>query len=159
MPQVSIVDSNHFFNRARDYARERAAFFMNQFENLHNADVHYLKTGPEIHRQMGGRIDAFVCSAGTGGTIAGISRFLKERDEGVEVVLADPEGSGLFNKVKYGVLFTPQEKEGHRLKNPFDTVVEGIGLTRPTANFSSAMIDNAFKVTDREALHLAHYLI
>ena len=55
----------------------------------------------------------------------------------------------MFNKVKYGVLFTNQEKEGHRLKNPFDTVVEGVGLNRATANFSKATIDDAFKVTDQ----------
>ena len=63
--------------------------------------------------------------------------------------MADPEGSGLFNKVKYDVLFTGREKEGHRLKNPFDTVVEGVGLNRATANFEKAKIDDAFKVTDR----------
>ena len=80
-------------------------------------------------------MDCFICGGGTGGTLAGVSKYLKSRNEKIEIVLADPEGSGLFNKVQYGVLFTSQEKEGHRLKNPFDTVVEGVGLNRATANF------------------------
>ena len=65
----------------------------------------------------------------------------------------------MFNKVKYNVLFTRQEKEGYRLKNPFDTIIEGVGLNRPTKNFDQAIIDDAIKITDVEALHTAHYLI
>jgi cysteine synthase A len=91
--------------------------------------------------------------------LAGVSKYLKEKKQSTEIVLADPEGSGLFNKVKFGVLFTNQEKEGHRLKNPFDTVVEGVGLNRPTANLNEASIDDAFRVTDREVLHMSAYLI
>jgi cysteine synthase A len=68
-------------------------------------------------------ISTFICSAGTGGTIAGVSKYLKGKKKDIKVVLADPQGSGLFNKVKYNVLFTIQEKEGFRLKNPFDTVI------------------------------------
>ena len=73
---------------------------------------------------------------------------MKEKNKNIKIILADPEGSGLFNKVKYGVLFTKQEKEGYRLKNPFDTVVEGVGLNRATANFDNATLDDAFKITD-----------
>jgi cysteine synthase A len=65
----------------------------------------------------------------------------------------------LYNKVKFNILYTNQEREGYRLKNPFDTVVEGVGLNRPTNNFNQATIDEAYKVTDLEALHMAHYLI
>lgn len=111
VPQVSIVDPNHFYNRARDYARQNEACFLNQFDNLDNLEVHYRQTGPEIYQQMGGRIDAFVCSAGTGGTIAGVAKYLKQATkDGIKIVLADPEGSGLHAKVKYGTLFTVQEK-------------------------------------------------
>lgn len=159
-PQVSIVDSKHFFNQARDYALQHKALFLNQFDNLDNAEVHYKTTGPEIYEQMEHRLDSFICSAGTGGTIAGISRFLKEKTGGkCQIVLADPEGSGLYAKIKYGILFTKQEKEGYRLKNPFDTVIEGVGLTRPTLNFEQAQIDDALKITDEEALHMSYYLI
>ena len=109
VPQVSIVDSKHFFNQARDYAISHNAFFLNQFENLDNAEMHYKTTGPEIMAQMNGQIDAFVCGAGTGGTIAGISRYFKEQtNRRVDMILADPEGSGLHSKVKYGILFTKQ---------------------------------------------------
>jgi cysteine synthase len=159
VPPVSIVDANHFFNLAQNHSADHQAYFTNQFENLDNAKVHELTTGPEIYRQTNGLLDCFLCGAGTGGTLAGVSKYLKQKNPNIQVVLADPEGSGLFNKVKYGVLFTSQEKEGHRLKNPFDTVVEGVGLNRSTANFSAATIDEAFKVSDQEVLHMAHYLI
>ncbi len=109
VPQVSIVDPNHFFNKARDYAKINNAYFLNQFDNLDNLDVHFRETGPEIFKQMNGRIDAFVCSAGTGGTIAGVSKYLKEATfNRVDIVLADPQGSGLHSKIKYGALFTIQ---------------------------------------------------
>ena len=88
-----------------------------------------------------------------------MSKYLKEKNKNIQIILADPEGSGLFNKVKYGVLFTNQEKEGHRLRNPFDTVVEGVGLNRATANYDRATLDDAYKVTDEQVLHMAYYLI
>ena len=90
-----------------------------------------------------------MASAGTGGTIAGVSNFLKEKNQNIDIILADPEGSGLYNKIKYGVLFTNQEKEGYRLKNPFDTVIEGVGLNRQTKNFNQAIIDDAYKIKDQ----------
>ena len=109
VPQVSIVDSKHFFNQARDYAEENNAHFLNQFENLDNAKMHEKTTAPEIYEEMGHSIDAFICSAGTGGTIAGISQYLKKKTKGkTKIILADPEGSGLYSKIKYGILFTKQ---------------------------------------------------
>ena len=76
VPQVSIVDPNHFYNKAKEYAKSKGAFFLNQFDNLDNCKVHYQQTGPEIFEKLK-NIDAFVCSAGTGGTIAGVSKYLK----------------------------------------------------------------------------------
>ena len=142
------MDSNHFFNLAQEYAHKNGAYFTNQFENLENAKIHEKTTGPEIYKQTNGLVDCFICGGGTGGTLAGVSQYLKRKNPNIKVVLADPEGSGLFNKVKFDVLFTNQEKEGHRLKNPFDTVVEGVGLNRVTANFEKASIDDAYKVND-----------
>lgn len=110
VPPVSIVDSEHFYNLAQRYASEHQAYFTNQFENLDNQKVHYETTGPEIYRQTNGLIDSFICGAGTGGTLAGVSKYLKQKNQKIKIILADPEGSGLFNKVKYGVLFTRQEK-------------------------------------------------
>ena len=121
--------------------------------------IHEKTTGPEIYRQTKGLVDCFIWGGGTGGTLAGVSKYLKSRNQKIEIILADPEGSGLFNKVQYGVLFTSQEKQGHRLKNPFDTVVEGVGLNRATANFQKATIDSAYKVTDQQILHMAYYLL
>lgn len=100
-----------------------------------------------------------MCSAGTGGTLAGVSKYLKQNKASVQIVLADPQGSGLHNKVKYGVLYTGEEREGYRKKNPFDSVTEGIGLNRPTRNFEAATIDDSYKVSDDEAMHLSLYLI
>lgn len=74
--------------------------------------------------------------AGTGGTIAGISCQLKRRDPGIKIFLVDPPGSGLYNKVTRGVMFTQQEAEQKRLRNPFDTITEGVGINRLTGNFS-----------------------
>ncbi len=95
---------------AQKYSQDGEAYFTNQFENLENTKIHYQTTGPEIYKQTNGLINTFICSAGTGGTIAGVSKYLKDKNKDIRIVLADPEGSGLFNKVKYNVLFTRQER-------------------------------------------------
>eukprot|EP00878_Enallax_costatus_P037113 GHUV01041904.1.p1 GENE.GHUV01041904.1~~GHUV01041904.1.p1 ORF type:complete len:365 (+),score=81.69 GHUV01041904.1:710-1804(+) len=156
---VSITHPDHPVNVARRKAAETpGAVFADQFENLANYRAH-LDTGEEIWQQCCGRIHAFVSGAGTGGTIAGVSAALKQNDAGVKVVLADPQGSSLFNKVKRGVLYTWHEAEGKRLRNPFDTITEGVGLNRLTANFASGVVDDAVRVTDREAVEMAAYLL
>ncbi|KAI0929846.1 hypothetical protein AcV5_006703 [Taiwanofungus camphoratus] len=122
-------------------------FFADQFENRSNYEAHFDGTGPEIWRQTNGKIDAFISGAGTGGTIAGIGQFLKSMREDILVVLSDPEGSGLYNKVKYGVLFDRKEAEGTKRRHQVDTVVEGIGINRLTKNIELALpiIDDAFR--------------
>ncbi|KXZ52414.1 hypothetical protein GPECTOR_9g458 [Gonium pectorale] len=142
----------------RTAAATPGALFADQFENEANFRAH-LKTGEEIWRQTRGRLHAFVSGAGTGGTVAGVSHSLKARDPRVRVFLIDPPGSSLFNKVKRGVMYTQEEAEGKRLKNPFDTITEGIGINRLTANFNRALIDDAFRGTDREAVEMAAYLL
>ncbi|PWN99421.1 PALP-domain-containing protein [Tilletiopsis washingtonensis] len=137
-------------------------FFADQFESESNFRAHYRGTGPEIWRQTGGMIDAFVCGAGTGGTLAGVSRFLKRKSRGaVHVVLADPQGSGLFNKVKHGVVYSHTEAEGTRRRHQTDTVVEGIGLNRLTHNFAHALpaTDDAERVLDQEAVAMSRWLV
>lgn len=118
------------------YARAQG-FFANQFENLANSRAHYCSTGPEIWQQACGRIDAFVAGAGTGGTIAGISTYLKEQDANIVVCLVDPPGSGLLNKVKHGVMYDSSEREGSRRRHQVDTVTEGVGacVARARATF------------------------
>ncbi|KAI0948949.1 hypothetical protein AcW1_008682 [Taiwanofungus camphoratus] len=136
-------------------------FFADQFENRSNYEAHFDGTGPEIWRQTNGKIDAFISGAGTGGTIAGIGQFLKSMREDILVVLSDPEGSGLYNKVKYGVLFDRKEAEGTKRRHQVDTVVEGIGINRLTKNIELALpiIDDAFRITDAEAVAMSRYLV
>lgn len=137
----------------------RGGFFADQFENLANFRAHYEGTGPEIWEQSAGKLDAFVAAAGTGGTVAGVSRFLKEKNSNIKCFLIDPPGSGLFNKVTRGVMYTKEEAEGRRLKNPFDTITEGIGINRLTENFKLAELDGAFQGTDVQAVNMSRYLL
>lgn len=167
-----ITSVDHFVNLARRRAKEQTdsgkddtkGFFADQFENLANYRAHLQTTGPEIWQQTGGQLDAFVAGAGTGGTISGISMFLKQEmgmSDGLRVVLADPEGSGLYNKVKHGVMFSNTEKEGTRRRQQVDTIVEGIGINRITENFEVGreLIDDAVKVTDLQSLKMARWLV
>lgn len=169
VPPASIVDPMHFVNRARSLAAEHTSnakkpgrgFFVDQFENEANWQAHYQGTGPEIFQQCDGKLDAFVAGAGTGGTIAGVSKFLKSKSPDVKIVLADPQGSGLFNRVKFGVMFDAKEKEGTRRRHQVDSIVEGIGINRVTTNFEVGreLIDDAFRVTDSMALGMAKWLV
>ncbi|XP_034677953.1 cysteine synthase 2-like isoform X3 [Vitis riparia] len=137
----------------------KGGFFADQFENLANFRAHYEGTGPEIWEQTGGDLHAFVAAAGTGGTLAGVSRSLQEKSPNIKCFLIDPPGSGLFNKITRGVMYTREEAEGRRLKNPFDTITEGIGINRLTQNFLMAELDGAFRGTDMEAVEMSRYLL
>lgn len=164
-----IVDQNQFVNLARNRAAEHTAdtsrpgrgIFADQFENEANWRAHFDGTGPEIYEQTGGWLDAFVAGAGTGGTISGVSLFLKPLLPHLRIVLADPQGSGLFNRIKYGVMFDPKEREGTRRRHQVDTVVEGIGINRVTQNFEAGrqLIDDAIRVTDPQAMAMAKWLV
>ncbi|QSZ37599.1 hypothetical protein DSL72_008698 [Monilinia vaccinii-corymbosi] len=167
-----ITSTEHFVNLARRRAKEHTAsktdssrgFFADQFESRANYRAHFQSTGPEIYAQTGGDIDAFVAGAGTGGTISGVSLYLKQEQlmgQDLKVVLADPEGSGLYNKIKHGVMFSSTEKEGTRRRQQVDTIVEGIGINRLTGNFEAGreIIDDAVKVTDLQALKMARWLV
>lgn len=169
VPPAPIVDPMHFVNRARNLAAEHTkdsskpgrGFFADQFETEANWMAHYAGTGPEIYQQCGGAMDAFVAGAGTGGTITGVSRYLKERHPNVQVVLADPQCSGLYNRIKFGVMYHTKEKEGTRRRHQIDTIVEGIGINRVTRNFDLGreLVDDAIKVEDEEALRMARWLV
>jgi len=164
-----IVDQNQFVNLARNRAAEHSAnpnkrgrgLFADQFETEANWRAHFTGTGPEIYEQTGGFLDAFVSGAGTGGTLSGVSLYLKEKLPEVKVVLADPQGSGLYNRVKFGVMFDPKEREGTRRRTQVDTIVEGIGINRMTHNFDvgKELIDDAIRVTDDQAIAMARWLV
>lgn len=163
-----IVDPNQYTNAARngaarlnlDSSNGRKAINADQFENDYNWRIHYTTTGPEIWTQMEHKIDCFVTGSGTGGTIAGVLKFLKEKDPAVRVVLADPQGSGLANRVNFGVMYDSVEREGTRRRHQVDTLVEGIGLNRLTWNFKQGehLISEAVRVTDDQAVQMAKFL-
>ncbi|KAL1954706.1 hypothetical protein VTO42DRAFT_810 [Malbranchea cinnamomea] len=142
-------------------AKRGRGFFADQFENQANWIAHFKTTGPEIFMQCEGRLDAFVSGAGTGGTISGVARYLKPRIPGMTVVLADPQGSGLYNRVRYGVMFDVKEREGTRRRRQVDSIVEGIGINRVTANFEAGreLVDDAVRVTDAQAIAMAKWLV
>ncbi|KAF4487935.1 cysteine synthase A [Fusarium agapanthi] len=166
-----ITSPDHFVNLARRRAEEHASkakdgskgFFANQFESEANWKAHFNATGPEIWRQTNGQLDAFVAGAGTGGTVSGVAKYLKEEQKAtdIKVVLADPQGSGLYNKVRHGVMYSSTEREGTRRRQQVDTMVEGIGITRLTENFEAGreLIDDAVRVTDAQACRMARWLV
>ena len=161
---MSIVDPQHMCKAAEKASREDPeGIYANQFENKLNFKTHYESTGVEILDQTRRRVNVFVASAGTGGTVAGVAARLKVElgKDQVKVILADPQGSALANRVNAGVLFNVKDKEGHRVKHPFDTVTEGIGLNRLTDNFRIGVpfIDKAFTVTDEEAVQMSRFLL
>ncbi|GEQ68853.1 hypothetical protein JCM33374_g2522 [Metschnikowia sp. JCM 33374] len=163
-----IVDPKQYTNAARSGAQavnddpkiSKNAIFADQFENDFNWRIHYKTTGPEIWEQVNHALDFFVTGSGTGGTIAGVSKFLKQQNAAVRVVLADPQGSGLANRVNYGVMYDSVEKEGMRRRHQVDTMVEGVGLNRLTWNFKQGErnIDEAIRVTDEQAVKMAKFL-
>ena len=120
----------------------------NQFDNVANAKGHYEGTGQEIWDQTEGKVDGFVCSSGTGGTISGVSNALKEKNKDVKIFLSDPKGSGLYNYIKNG-----------ELKSEGGSITEGIGSSRITKNFGDAKIDDAYSIDDQEALPILYDLI
>ncbi|KAL7274428.1 Cysteine synthase 2 [Rhizina undulata] len=164
-----IVDRNQYVNKARSRAQDQTndpgvpgrGFFADQFENEANWMAHYEGTGPEIYRQCGGKLDAFIAGAGTGGTISGIAKYLKPRLPNLRIILADPPGSGLYNRIRFGVMFDLKEREGTRRRQQVDTIVEGIGINRVTANFEAGrtLIDDAVRVGDEEAMAMARFLV
>jgi len=147
---VPYSDPNHYQKLAPRVAADiEGAVCGNQFDNTANRDAHYVTTGPEIWHETGGRIDAFTCATGTGGTLGGVSRYLKQQKPGLRTVLADPMGSALYHWVKTGTL----KSEGS------SAVTEGIGIGRVTANLEGAPIDDAVRIEDAEIVRTAYRLL
>ena len=147
VPAVPYKDPNNYVRYseklANDLSKENSngVIWANQFDNVANQEGHYETTGPEIWKQTKGNIDGFICSVGSGGTIAGISRYLKEQKPDITIGLSDPLGSALYNYYENG-----------ELKSEGNSISEGIGQGRITANLDYAKIDKAFQVSDQEAL-------
>ena len=147
VPTVPYRDEMNYQKQAGRYADELPnAVWANQFDNVANRLAHYESTGPEIWAQTGGAIDAFTCSVGTGGTLAGVSRYLKERRSGIEVVLADPHGSALYNWVT----------TGEATMTPGPSITEGIGNSRVTDNLAGTEIDDAVQIDDQQMVSMVY---
>lgn len=145
---ASYADPNHYIHTAERLAKkfaqqeERGAVWARQFDNLANMDIHRRTTGSEIWQQTDGKIDGFICSVGTGGTLAGVSTALKEQKPGVAIGLADPSGASLYEYFRNGEL---QASEG-------SSIIEGVGINHITDNVAQAQVDIAFQISDKEAL-------
>jgi cysteine synthase A len=148
VPAVPYRDPNNYVKVSGRLAQETGAFWANQFDNIANRQGHYESTGPEIWEQTDGLVDAFVAATGTGGTLGGVGRCLKERKATVRTILADPMGSGLYNFVKTGEV----RAEGN-------SVTEGIGNGRVTANLEGTDIDDAVRIDDDTALSAMFALV
>ena len=145
---VPYKDPGNYVRVSERLAGELGAVWANQFDNVANRQAHIETTGPEIWRQTDGRVDAFVASVGTGGTLAGVGIALKERKPAVRIVLADPLGSALYHYYAHGSL----KAEG-------DSITEGIGQGRITANLEGAPIDEALRIPDDEAVRIVFDLL
>jgi cysteine synthase A len=147
VPAVPFKNPDNYVHVAARLAEELArtethgVLYANQWENLSNGDGHYRSTGPEIWQQTNGTVDAFCCAIGTGGTISGVGRYLKEQNPNIVIALTDPLGSCMYNYYKYG-----------ELRSEGNSITEGIGQGRVTANIAAAPVDEAFRVPDEEAL-------
>lgn len=148
VPPCPFSNENHFYHTAKRLASERKnSFWVNQFENTANFKIHYQTTGPEIWEQSSGMIDAFISAAGTGGTLAGVSRYLKEKNKAIHIRLADPQGSGLYSYFHTG-----------NFTSSGSSITEGIGIMRLTANYKEALIDSAVQITDNDMISMLYHL-
>jgi cysteine synthase A len=149
VPEKPYGDPGNYNRRAQQLADEHGWFWANQFDNVDNRLAHYQTTGPEIWEQTAGEVTAFVSAVGSGGTLAGTTLFLKERNPQIKAVCADPYGAAMWSWFKHGNLDT---KDG-------DSCAEGIGLTRVTKNLEGLSVDEAYRIQDQAALVLIHHLL
>lgn len=150
VPAVPYKNPDNYIHQSRRHAEALDnAIWANQFDNTANRQGHYETTGPEIWQQTAGRIDAFTCAVGSGGTLAGVAKYIKEQRPEVRCVLADPSGSGLYHYIKYG---EPKPT------GP-SSITEGIGNSRVTANLAGAPIDDAIRIEDPEVVRTVYRLL
>jgi cysteine synthase A len=155
VPALPYANPNNYQHVGRRLAEQlrknepNGVLFADQWNNLDNAKAHYESTGPEIWEQTGGKIDGFICSVGTGGTLAGTSRYLKEKKKDIVNACADPHGFGMYQYFK----------NGEAKSTPGDSITEGIGLGRVTPVVETAKVDDAFLVSDEEAVTIIYELL
>ena len=123
-------------------------YWANQFDNTINTEAHIQTTAQEIWSQTAGMLDGFTCAVGTGGTLAGVSIGLKNKNKNIKIALSDPMGSSLYSHIK-----------NNKLESTGSSITEGIGTGRITKNFDKAIVDDAFQTNDTEALNIVYDLI
>ena len=155
VPQVPYSNPNQYQHIARRMAEAlrrtepHGVLFADQWNNLDNRRAHYLTTGPEIWRQTDGRVDGFICAIGTGGTLAGVAAFLREKKLGVVIGCADPRGAAMYH------LFA----DGEARASEGSSVAEGIGLGRVTAIIDGLEVEKPYLIPDEEAIPLIFDLV
>tara|TARA_B110001452_G_scaffold262534_1_gene262694 strand:- start:798 stop:1793 length:996 start_codon:yes stop_codon:yes gene_type:complete len=151
---VPYSNPNNYIKKSKKIADElnkvdkNGVYWANQFDNIVNTEAHIKTTAQEIWDQTNGKIDAFTCAVGTGGTLAGVSIGLKNKNKKIKIALSDPMGSSLYSYITE-----------NRLENTGNSITEGIGTGRITKNFEKALVDDAFQINDIEALNIVYDLI
>ena len=151
---VPYSDPNNYIKQSRKIAEDlnkkssNGVYWANQFDNLINTEAHLKTTSEEIWNQTAGKVDAFICAVGTGGTLSGVSLGLKGKNKDIIIGLSDPMGSSLYSYIK-----------SNKLENSGSSITEGIGTGRITKNFEKAKVDEAFQTDDTEALKIVYELI
>jgi len=154
VPPAPYRNPNNYVRVSERRAQELAltephgVLWANQWDNTANREAHWRTTGPEIWAQTDGKVDGFVCAIGTGGSLAGVSLFLKEQRASIRTAVADPMGAGLYSYIKTGAI----KAEGN-------SITEGIGQNRITRNIEGAPIDDAYQIPDEEALPIVFDLL
>ncbi|MBT3701675.1 MAG: cysteine synthase A [Alphaproteobacteria bacterium] len=154
VPALPYKDPNNYVKFSGRLAaeineqEEFGAIWANQFDNVANRDIHYQTTGPEIWNQTDGKVDAFICAVGSGGSLGGVAKALKEKNPDVKIGLADPNGAALYNYYKSG-----------ELKSEGSSITEGIGQGRITANLTELEVDMPYQIPDTEVVQTVFDLI
>ena len=151
---VPYANPNNYIKQSKKIAEDlnksssNGVYWANQFDNTINAEAHIQTTAKEIWNQTAGNIDGFTCAVGTGGTLAGVSIGLKNKNSNIKIALSDPMGSSLYSHIK-----------NNKLESNGSSITEGIGTGRITKNFDKALVDDAFQTNDTEALNIVYDLI
>jgi len=152
LPYSNPNNYQHIAKRLADQLRKtepNGVLFADQWNNLDNRKAHYVSTGPELWEQTGGKLDAFICSIGTGGTLAGASAFLREKNKDIVIGVADPRGAAMYEWFKHG----------EAKASPGGSITEGIGLGRVTPVIKDAKVDEAYIIPDEEAVPIIYELL
>ncbi len=148
VPAVPYKNPNNYVKYSARLAKALGGVWANQFDNVANRNAHIATTAPEIWKQTDGKVDGFICSVGSGGTLGGISLALKERNKSIRIGIADPMGAALYSYYKTG-----------ELKSEGSSITEGIGQGRITKNLEGIIVDDAFQIPDSEAIPVAFDLL